>query len=798
MPIVVSLAVLGVGAWGASGCNGEPGAWTRVSCVDTCRDRGLCFLSSIDGDCTCHPCNCGDGQPGPGEECDDGNRNDSDSCTNGCFAAVCGDGVVWAGVEECDARVNSDTLPNTCRTDCRNPHCGDGVLDTGEACDDGNTLDGDGCSSVCTRCGDGAVDPREECDDGNTTAGDGCSPACAFEHACGDGLIDHDEECDDGNTVAGDGCSPICSFEHACGDGYVDHGEDCDDGNTEDGDGCSPRCFRESSWVCSGSPSVCTLCGNGVLDPGEECDGASLGGATCGSLGFDADPESLRCDESCRFDTSGCDASCPNDPVDGPVGAPCLESYDCEVGLRCLEQAIEVFAGERYFTWREGYCLRWGGGSEGCDPSALDSCPAGSVCADVGWNDSMGTSYTACLDACSVASEDGVPWDYNCDCRAGYSCGFGTPWPWNSSYTSPLSVPPSLRTRATETCQPGCSNDRECCEIWHDSNGNRTRDDGEVTRLPRSECTDTCNTATFACDRNGCPGGDCRVGDPCAHDSDCPPQGLCLDEGGTGIPGTCTLLRCDEAGRECPVGTACARLLPGLDPVVGCIVPCEPGSVPGDPGYTCRDEGAPGVADPGDGACLPVDPSFWSDGATSGGTCGPGNFAARGRGVGETCSVNADCLSPSGLAFCTRPVGAMFGFCTAACSPTLAEEGICGEPDASGRAAGVCAMGGVSAALLAAVPVIPSRLNGGLLASVPGFCFGACDHPNAPLGGATGCWHGDMACVPSERLELHVGAGATLRAGVCLTACTDDLWCASYWPGGGTCNLATGICEAAE
>jgi hypothetical protein len=45
---------------------------------------------------------------------------------------------------------------------------------------------------------------------------------------------------------------------------------------------------------------------------------------------------------------------------------------------------------------------------------------------------------------------------------------------------------------------------------------------------------------------------------------------------------------------------------------------------------------------------------------------------------------------------------------------------------------------------------------------------------------------------------LHVGAGATLRAGVCLTACTDDLWCASYWPGGGTCNLATGICEAAE
>ncbi len=27
--------------------------------------------------------------------------------------------------------------------------CGDGVLDAGEGCDDGNTVDGDGCSSKC-------------------------------------------------------------------------------------------------------------------------------------------------------------------------------------------------------------------------------------------------------------------------------------------------------------------------------------------------------------------------------------------------------------------------------------------------------------------------------------------------------------------------------------------------------------------------------------------------------------------------------------------------------------------------
>jgi len=27
--------------------------------------------------------------------------------------------------------------------------CGNGIIDVGETCDDGNTIDGDGCSSTC-------------------------------------------------------------------------------------------------------------------------------------------------------------------------------------------------------------------------------------------------------------------------------------------------------------------------------------------------------------------------------------------------------------------------------------------------------------------------------------------------------------------------------------------------------------------------------------------------------------------------------------------------------------------------
>lgn len=40
--------------------------------------------------------------------------------------------------------------PSRCRTDCTIPRCGDGIVDGGEICDDGNELDGDGCSDGCS------------------------------------------------------------------------------------------------------------------------------------------------------------------------------------------------------------------------------------------------------------------------------------------------------------------------------------------------------------------------------------------------------------------------------------------------------------------------------------------------------------------------------------------------------------------------------------------------------------------------------------------------------------------------
>ena len=65
-------------------------------------------------------------------------------------------------------------------------------------------------------CGNGVKEGTEQCDDGNLVNGDGCSGACMTESSgarCGDGNVANGEQCDDGNNLAGDGCSATCETE---------------------------------------------------------------------------------------------------------------------------------------------------------------------------------------------------------------------------------------------------------------------------------------------------------------------------------------------------------------------------------------------------------------------------------------------------------------------------------------------------------------------------------------------------------------------------------------------------------
>jgi len=184
--------------------------------------------------------------------------------------------------------------------------CGDGVLDDGEFCDDGNALAADGCNTECIAepgwvcpqpgvacesvCGDGREVGTETCDDSNLVDGDGCSSTCQAEavEICSDG-IDND---DDGATDCDDeACASIaeCLVE-ICGNSRDDDNDgdsDCEDDDCE-GD---PSCGAETSadlcedgvdndadgltdcqdtdcaeWCGTGE------CGDGVLDVGEACD----------------------------------------------------------------------------------------------------------------------------------------------------------------------------------------------------------------------------------------------------------------------------------------------------------------------------------------------------------------------------------------------------------------------------------------------------------------------------------------------------------------------------------------------
>ncbi len=138
------------------------------------------------------------------------------------------DGVPFGGTA-------SDFVPDqdpTTSTDPTNP-------DT----DFGGTLDGDEDANHNGRVDPGERDPNNPDDD--------------ILQSCGNGDLEEGEACDDGNRLDGDGCTRGCSVELTCGNGKIDGAEGCDDGNRVSGDGCSQSCQVESGYTCASAASLC-------------------------------------------------------------------------------------------------------------------------------------------------------------------------------------------------------------------------------------------------------------------------------------------------------------------------------------------------------------------------------------------------------------------------------------------------------------------------------------------------------------------------------------------------------------
>ena len=164
--------------------------------------------------------------------------------------------MVSAGFFGCDEGSSGVTpLPSE-----QSPVCGNGLVEDGESCDDGNANSGDGCSAECN-VEPGYVCYREgmPCELKSTDPEPPNPKPNPGPIVCGDGTRQGTEECDDGNTDDGDGCSSECTVENGwdcssgtcvlkpapetCGDGVVEGDEVCDDGNTENGDGCAANCL---------------------------------------------------------------------------------------------------------------------------------------------------------------------------------------------------------------------------------------------------------------------------------------------------------------------------------------------------------------------------------------------------------------------------------------------------------------------------------------------------------------------------------------------------------------------------
>ena len=246
---------------------------------------------------------CGNALVETGELCDDGNQADGDGCSADCK-------VIEKGYE-CPAKGGA-CKPDGTPIVVDEPVCGDGSIAEGEQCDDGNDVGGDGCSAECQ------IETGYEC----AVAGQSCEKTPVSGESCGNGQIDDNEDCDDGNTQDGDGCSSTCSIENGwecesqdchtvCGDGVIVGPEVCDDWNALDGDGCSADCMTiEDGYTCitQDSSSYCVTegCGNGVEEDGEQCDdGETSGQPDAKSYGWDKDINKPYCFMCKRADFCG-------------------------------------------------------------------------------------------------------------------------------------------------------------------------------------------------------------------------------------------------------------------------------------------------------------------------------------------------------------------------------------------------------------------------------------------------------------------------------------------------------------
>jgi fibro-slime domain-containing protein len=516
-----------------------------------------------------------------------------------------------AGTDNGETDPNLDFGPNDGGSNMPQAVCGNGEVETGEICDDGNTNDGDGCDGNCVD-----QDPDFDC----SMPGE----ACVNQVVCGSGLLEGDEICDDGNALSNDGCSSDCRTIETgwacirpdtpcielpvCGNGTRERGEGCDDGQVTpaDGDGCSIECQLEAGFFCPtpGQPCIEVECGDGVRTPGEECDDGESppqDGDGCSAVcevetGFRCNEtgchsicgDGLRiggeeCDDGNHAGSDGCSAACLEEPFQ-----VCVEDSNglstCASTIACGNMSVEP--------------------GEICDPPSVASgCNVGcaSFSPDVGGGSTCGNSVIEPGETCD-------PPDVGDGCSAGCATepGFSCPFP-GVCFEIPRCGDGVLHTNLGEDCDDGNAVTSDGCDGCQESAGWSCSGFapsvcqqlvcGNGIRTPDEQCDDGNTSAS----NDGCVNCQVQNGWVCPfEDEPCFPRcgdGLirgteqCDDHNttsGDGCNAGCRI----EAGYACPTANqACVAAVCGNN-VIEAGESCDGGNtVAGDGcGATCQTE----------------------------------------------------------------------------------------------------------------------------------------------------------------------------------------------------------------
>jgi cysteine-rich repeat protein len=230
--------------------------------------------------------------------------------------------------------------------------CGNGQLDAGEACDDGNTVGGDCCTPTCEHVAAGTACAS----DGNPCTLDECDGVAATcQHPAGNagalcraeaGVCDVAETCT--GTSAACPADGFASSTVSCrpSAGVCDVAESC----TGSSAACPADAFKPSTTPCRASAGVCDIAESctgaaapcpsdakstaecraaaGVCDVAEVCDGTSN---DCPANAFAPSTQ------ECRAAAGACDAAetCTGSGVACPIDASRPDGTPCDDGLAC-------------------------------------------------------------------------------------------------------------------------------------------------------------------------------------------------------------------------------------------------------------------------------------------------------------------------------------------------------------------------------------------------------------------------------------------------------------------------------